>query len=81
MPTEFAARMESIREDYPDAAYYSLMNLLDSHDTAAAQDVVGLGLQMPVRLERLAFQHPGDAQCEVCAVVSVGALQRLPGHV
>jgi hypothetical protein len=25
--------MESIREDYPDAAYYSLMNLLDSHDT------------------------------------------------
>ena len=32
-PTEFAARMESIREDYPDAAYYSLMNLLDSHDT------------------------------------------------
>jgi glycosidase/fibronectin type 3 domain-containing protein len=32
-PSEFAARMESIREDYPDAAYYSLMNLLDSHDT------------------------------------------------
>jgi len=33
LPTEFASRMESIREDYPDAAYYSLMNLLDSHDT------------------------------------------------
>ena len=32
-PSEFAARMESVREDYPDAAYYSLMNLLDSHDT------------------------------------------------
>ncbi|MGE5464285.1 MAG: alpha-amylase family glycosyl hydrolase, partial [Syntrophothermus sp.] len=32
-PSEFAARMESMREDYPDAAYYSLMNLLDSHDT------------------------------------------------
>ena len=25
--------MASQREDYPDAAYYSLMNLLDSHDT------------------------------------------------
>ena len=25
--------MASLREDYPDAAYYSLMNLLDSHDT------------------------------------------------
>jgi glycosidase len=32
-PSEFAARLESIREDYPDAAYYTLMNLLDSHDT------------------------------------------------
>jgi glycosidase/fibronectin type 3 domain-containing protein len=32
-PSEFASRMEAIREDYPDAAYYSLMNLLDSHDT------------------------------------------------
>ena len=31
--SEFAARLESIREDYPDAAYYALMNLLDSHDT------------------------------------------------
>lgn len=33
VPSEFAARLASIREDYPDAAYYSLMNLLDSHDT------------------------------------------------
>ncbi len=33
LPSEFAARISSIREDYPDAAYYSLMNLLDSHDT------------------------------------------------
>ncbi len=32
-PSEFAARLSSIREDYPDAAFYSLMNLLDSHDT------------------------------------------------
>ncbi len=32
-PSEFLNRLASIREDYPDAAYYSLMNLLDSHDT------------------------------------------------
>ncbi|HEV8688242.1 MAG TPA: alpha-amylase family glycosyl hydrolase [Gaiellaceae bacterium] len=32
-PSEFAARIESIREDYAPAAYASLMNLLDSHDT------------------------------------------------
>lgn len=33
-PSEFAARLQAIREDYSDATYYSLMNLLDSHDTA-----------------------------------------------
>ncbi|HEX5827283.1 MAG TPA: alpha-amylase family glycosyl hydrolase, partial [Candidatus Limnocylindrales bacterium] len=27
-PSEFLARLSSIREDYPDAAYYTLMNLL-----------------------------------------------------
>ena len=32
-PTQFVNRIASVREDYPDAAYYSLMNLLDSHDT------------------------------------------------
>ena len=35
-PSEFASRLSSIREDYPDAAYYSLMNLIDSHDTERA---------------------------------------------
>ncbi|MDP9352405.1 MAG: alpha-amylase family glycosyl hydrolase, partial [Chloroflexota bacterium] len=32
-PSAFTNRLESVREDYPDAAYYSLLNLLDSHDT------------------------------------------------
>lgn len=32
-PSEFAARIESIQEDYPATVYYSLMNLVDSHDT------------------------------------------------
>ena len=32
-PTAFRNRLESIREDYPDRTYFSLMNLLDSHDT------------------------------------------------
>jgi glycosidase len=36
-PSEFAARLLSIREDYPDAAYFNLMNLLDSHDTERLQ--------------------------------------------
>lgn len=33
LPTEFVNRLASIREDYPDAAFYTLMNLLGSHDT------------------------------------------------
>ena len=36
LPSEFAARLAAVREDYPDAAYYALMNLLDSHDTERA---------------------------------------------
>jgi glycosidase/fibronectin type 3 domain-containing protein len=31
--SQFASRLQSIHEDYPDAVFYSLMNLLDSHDT------------------------------------------------
>jgi glycosidase len=33
-PSTFVKRMESIREDYADATYYTFQNLLDSHDTA-----------------------------------------------
>ncbi len=32
--TSFVNRLESVREDDPDATYYTAMNLLDSHDTA-----------------------------------------------
>ena len=29
----FARKIMSTREDYPDAVFYTLMNLMDSHDT------------------------------------------------
>ncbi len=32
-PSLFARKLMSIREDYPDATYYTLLNLMDSHDT------------------------------------------------
>ena len=32
-PSLFARKLNSMREDYPDATYYTLMNLMDSHDT------------------------------------------------
>ncbi len=33
LPSEFASRLASIQEDYPQKVFYSLMNLVDSHDT------------------------------------------------
>jgi hypothetical protein len=32
-PSLFALKLNSVREDYPDATYYTLLNLMDSHDT------------------------------------------------
>jgi glycosidase len=32
-PAQFASRMESVKEDYPAAAWDALLNLVDSHDT------------------------------------------------
>lgn len=32
-PSLLARKLNSVREDYPDAAYYTLLNLMDSHDT------------------------------------------------
>ena len=45
-PTEFANRIASIREDYPDAAFYALMNLLDSHDTERLLWALTPGVEM-----------------------------------
>lgn len=33
-PSMFAKKIMSTREDYPDATFYTLMNIMDSHDTA-----------------------------------------------
>jgi glycosidase/fibronectin type 3 domain-containing protein len=32
-PSLFVRKLNSVREDYPDATYYTLLNLMDSHDT------------------------------------------------
>ncbi len=50
-PSEVAARLASIREDYADAAYYSLMNLIDSHDTERALWTLTPGAETPAEKE------------------------------
>jgi glycosidase len=41
--SQFVAAMRSIRQDYPEAAYRTFMNLLGSHDTARLQWILAPG--------------------------------------
>ena len=51
-PSAFLDRMASQREDYADAAYYSLMNLLDSHDTERLLWTLTPGAETPAAREQ-----------------------------
>jgi glycosidase len=50
-PSAFLSRLSSVREDYPDAAYFSLMNLLDSHDTERLLWTLTPGAETPADRE------------------------------
>jgi glycosidase/fibronectin type 3 domain-containing protein len=50
-PTLFASKLNSVREDYPDATYYTLMNLLTSHDTRRILWQLTPGARTPVDKE------------------------------
>lgn len=50
-PSAFVNRLLSVREDYPDAAYYTLMNLLGSHDTERLLWVLTPGAENPQERE------------------------------
>jgi glycosidase/chitodextrinase len=69
-PTEFANRIASIREDYPDAAYYSLMNLLDSHDTERLLWTLTPGTETTAAKERNAANvAAGKARQRIAALI------------
>lgn len=51
-PSDFTRRLQSVREDYPDATYYSLMNLLDSHDTERVLWTLTPGKENPAEREQ-----------------------------
>nr|MBP7687347.1 hypothetical protein [Thermoflexales bacterium] len=50
-PSLFARKLNSVREDYPDATYYTLMNLLTSHDTRRILWQLTPGTRTPVDKE------------------------------
>ena len=50
-PSAFASRMESVREDYPAAAWDVLLNLVDSHDTTRILWTLTPGVEDPSEKE------------------------------
>lgn len=69
-PSAFLARLSAVREDYPDAAYYSLMNLLDSHDTERILWTLTPGAETPAAREQNAVNlAAGKARVRLASLV------------
>ena len=72
-PSEFAARLASIREDYPDAAYYALMNLLDSHDTERLRWTLTPGAETTAgREQNAANVAEGKRRLQLASLIQYG---------
>ncbi len=71
--SEAASRLQSIWEDYPAAAGYSLMNLLDSHDTARLLWQLTAGAATTAAKEQdAAALAAGKARMRLAALVQFG---------
>lgn len=67
--SEFANRLASVREDYPDAAYYSLLNILDSHDTERALWTLTAGPETRAGRENPAALAAGKARLRLASLI------------
>jgi glycosidase len=75
-PSEFAARLLSIREDLADASWFSLMNLLDSHDTERILWTLTPGAETPAAKEHDAANvAAGKARLRLASLIQFS----LPG--
>ena len=70
-PSEFAARMEGVREDYPAPAWGTLMNLVDSHDTTRILWTLTPGDENPAAKEAPAALAAGKARLRVVAALQL----------
>jgi glycosidase len=69
-PSAFLSRLASTREDYADATYYSLMNLLDSHDTERLLWTLTPGAETPTDKEANAANiAAGKARMRLASLV------------
>jgi glycosidase len=72
----FRDELETLRENYPKPAFYSLMNILGTHDTPRALTVLGAEgpeYQLP-RGERAAFRLPPEARARAVRRLKIAAL-------
>ena len=72
---DFREAMETIRENYPAPAFYSAMNMLDTHDTPRALTLLGCGNDRPEdRRARAAFSMSPEQRALGLRRLRLGAL-------
>ncbi|WP_295580057.1 glycoside hydrolase family 13 protein [uncultured Oscillibacter sp.] len=71
---KFWDRMETIRENYPPAAFYSAMNFLGTHDTPRILTVLGTDYTPPTKDQRAAYRLSPDARAKGLALLRLAAL-------
>lgn len=71
---EIDARLTAIREDYPEEAFYALMNLIGSHDTARAIFLLGNGTDSYERaeLDPNYNEELGKKRLKLAAILQMG---------
>lgn len=70
----FAASMETLREHYPPAAFYSAMNFLGTHDTPRILTVLGANAQPAEKADRAAFLLSPQERQRGVALLKLAAL-------
>ncbi|MDR0381119.1 MAG: glycoside hydrolase family 13 protein [Oscillospiraceae bacterium] len=72
----FRCEMETLRENYPAPVFYSLMNIVGTHDTPRALTVLGVdeSLYGRPREERAAYTLPPERYARACARLKLASL-------
>lgn len=70
-PSEFAARMDALREDYPAPAFDALLNLVDSHDTTRILWTLTPGNDDPAVKESASGLAEGKAKLRLVAALQL----------
>jgi hypothetical protein len=70
-PSQFASAMDGVREDYPPAAWNSLLNLVDSHDTTRILWTLTPGADNREEKEEAAALEAGKAKLRQVAALQL----------